>query len=155
MPQQSLRPSARGRALILIVFVCLYAVASWLPALTLEGAAVHWRGVELLVLGPMGLKSMQFAWLANLFAGLALYRVMNKPGVLVIVLETLALVVAMDTLMLFGQEMPLGDRQGSMVRVVGFASGFYFWLLALAWPFFALMLLRIRPPQRVRGDFNG
>jgi H+/Cl- antiporter ClcA len=103
----------------------------------------------------MGLKSMQFAWLANLFAGLALYRVMNKPGVLVIVLEALALVVAMDTLMLFGQEMPLGDRQGSIVRVVGFASGFYLWLLALAWPFVALMLLRIRPPQRVRGDFNG
>ena len=154
MAEPSLRASARGRALILLTFVILYAVASWLPALTLEGAATHWRGVELLVLGPMGFKSMQFGWAANLLAGLALYRVMNKPGPMVFVLTLLALCVAMDTLTLFGQEFPLGNKPG-VVRVVGLATGFYVWLLGLAWPFFALMLLRIKPPVKVRGEFTG
>lgn len=152
--EPSLRPSARGRALILIVFVLLLGIACLLPALALEGAATQWRGIEALVLGPMALKFMQLAWLANLFALLALYRVMNHPGKLVIVFTAIAFVLSLDTLTLFGQDIALTDH-GGQVRVVGLCGGFYVWLLTLLWPCLALMLLRIRPAQRVRGDFSG
>ena len=153
--QPSLRPSARGRALILIVYLGIMALACALPALVLEGAADYWRGIELLVLGSMGLKLMQFGWFANVLALLALHRVMNKPSPLVIVLSALAFLLAMDTLRMFGQEIPLPNHEGHTVRVVSLGMGFYLWLLALLWPAFALMLLRIKPPARVRGDFAG
>ena len=150
-----IRPSARGRALILLSFVLVFGTACALPAFYLDHEPYVWRGVHLLVLGAMGLKTGLYGWLANLPALLALRGVMQGWGMAAPVLSVLSMIVGLHTLTVFGRDLQVGAQAYHVVHVVALGPGFYVWLLALLHPFIIFMLLRQKLGRRTAEDFVG
>ena len=148
-PDIPFAPSARGRALLLLAFVIVYAAACSLPALYLTGRRDSWSGVEVMVLGPFGLQIGQFAWLANVAAALALWLVMKgRPGP-AIFSGVMAFVLGLHTLWLPGTEVLLGSEPFNSVQVVSVGPGYFVWMAAMLVPLAAAFLLRQpRPTQR-------
>ncbi|MDB6139225.1 MAG: hypothetical protein JWO94_2297 [Verrucomicrobiaceae bacterium] len=148
-PSAQRRPSARGRALMLLAFVALYGIACWLPALHLTGRRQVWSGMEVMVMGPMALRLGQFGWLANPAAIIALRSVMSGRTRLAIPCSVLAALLALHTPWLIGHQITLGPEPFNFVRVVSLGAGYYVWLAALLLPLaFALLLRRQRPGRR-------
>jgi hypothetical protein len=147
-------PSAKGKALILLGFVALYTIACGLPALHLEGPQRQWYGVELMVMGPLGLKYRQIAWFANIDAVIALWCVMQGRTTAAIVLTGVAFGLALQTLWLPGMVIPVGEQEFEKVRVLGVGAGFYVWVAALLIPLAAAFLLR-HSRTKSRTEFAG
>ena len=140
-------PSARGRALILITFVLLYGVACWLPAVHLAGRREVWAGVEVMVMGPWGMRFGQLGWFANLTALIALRCVMTGRTLATIVLTTASIILGLQALWLPGRVIPLGPEEFNEVRVISLSSGYYVWMAALIVPLLAALLLRQARPR--------
>lgn len=148
-PRKVRRPSARGRALILTACVFLYSVACALPALHLSGRRDVWSGVEVMVIGPLGLRLGQFGWLANIAALIALRCVMTGRTRFTMIFTAIAMALALHAPFLIGREIALGDEPFNTVRVISLGSGYYVWVAALLLPLvFALLSRRPRPKSR-------
>lgn len=149
------RPSARGRALILMSFVSIFATACALPAFHLDNEPYVWRGVHLLVLGVMGVKIGIYGWLANLPALLALRGVMQGWGMATPLCSVAALLMGLHTLAVFGRDIQVGAHSYNVVHVVALGPAFYVWLIALLQPLLAFLLLRQGRARRSPEDFTG
>ena len=147
-------PSAKGQALILISFVVIYAIACALPAMRLEGRVHGWYGVEMMVLGPLGIPHGQYAWLANLDAVVALWCAMKGHTKAAVILTGVAFGLGLQALWLPGTTIPLSDNPRDTVLVTSLSYGYYFWLLALLEPLAAAFLQRHARP-RPQADFAG
>ncbi len=145
-PEADGRPSARGRALILLLFVVAYATACMLPAFHLEGRREVWRGMEVMVLGAWGLGRGQFAWLANLTALAALGCVMTGRTLRAMILSAVSGLLGLHALVLVGQVISLGRGEGNEARVVSLGAGYLVWMGALLLPLLLALLLRQKRP---------
>ena len=155
-PPRARRPSARGRALILPSFVLVYSLACWLPAIRLTGHRAVWSGVEVMVIGPVGMRLGQFGWLANVAGLLALRCVMNGRTHSTMIFSAITVALALHTPFLIGREITLGDEPFNTVRVVSLASGYYVWIAALLVPLaFALLFRRPQPKSRATWEDEG
>ncbi len=153
-PPHDRRPSAPGRAFLLLAYVVLYAIACALPALHLEGIRTTWSGVEAMVLGSLGVRLGHYSWLANIPGLAALWCVMKGRTKAAIACSVLAVLLSLQTFWLPGTEISLGSESFNRVRVVSVGAGCYVWIAALLLPLAAALLLR-RPPLRARKDFAG
>ena len=148
MPSHALQPelvgppSAKTRALILMAFVIVYALACGLPALRLEGQKHEWYGVELMVIGPLAIQHGHYSWLANLGALGALLCVMRGHVLATVILSGIALGLGLQTFWLPGTTIPLSNDPADKVRVLSVAPGCFVWLVALLQPLTAAFLLR-------------
>jgi hypothetical protein len=148
-------PSAPGRTLILGVFTLLMGVACVLPALVWrwQGQEQIWRGFYVLVVGALGIREHQYAWLANPLAVAAV--VMCLKGIVgwARFASLAAVVVGLHTLSLFGKTVPLGEQAFNSVQLTDMGPGFWAWLVALASPFIlSFVPMQLPPVEREEDD---
>lgn len=120
---------------VMWVSVLLFAAACLIPTLEFEqadGSRIAWRGWKPLAWGCFGLVLGQTAWMGNLglFAGWVFWY-LGQP-IAAAGSALVALVLAATSLLLFGQAIPNGRGQESLVKLRRFRPGFYLWIGSMA-----------------------
>jgi hypothetical protein len=144
LPLPSLWPQ---RLIVLAICASLFIVACATPGLYLTSTNAppdHWLGVHILVIGWTAFFVGQFAWLANCLLLAAVVLFILRRWMLTIVILLLALPVAGQTLMLFGQDLPADEAGVNRMQVTAVGIGFYFWIASLVVPIFGALWLRQR-----------
>lgn len=112
--------------------VVFYCISLTLPIFFLEiGHSTY--GYEILLFGWMGIFTLNFAWFANLFSGLALTLFLFSKKRLAFVFSILGAMIALNA---FRTEYWYGsDITGSSfpiaMTITSFGLGFYLWIIAI------------------------
>ncbi len=116
---------------LVAISVCLLAIACVLPVLKFaEPNQETWFGWSVLFIGAFGIFIGQFAWFANPILALAWLACLLRWWIASAVIALFALVIALSSLMIVGQRIPM-DEGGVRHSTVGYLHvGFYVWLLA-------------------------
>jgi hypothetical protein len=115
-----------GASLLLFVIACAT------PAVYFDSTSHEpWPGVMTLILGAFGLFTGQFAWLANPFYAIALVLVLVRQWIAAATVAAIALLVALTSLLLLGETVPLDEAGVNKATVTGFGPGFYVWLASI------------------------
>ena len=95
-----------------------------------------WSGLNVLLIGWLGVLILQFGWLANPFYYLSLYFLRARRWQAVIASSGIAIVIAVvNTLLLFKQTVP-GDEGGvTKLNLQRLELGYYLWATSLLIPF--------------------
>lgn len=143
--------------LVWMGILLLYAMS--LPLIALEftktGGHPNQRmlGAELLLVGWLGVFVLQFAWLANIIWLVSILGVIFRFPLLAALPALLAIGASLQTLMLFGMDIP-GDEGGvTKMRLIALGPGAYIWWAALGapllWALVAILFTRrLGPPPR-------
>jgi hypothetical protein len=125
-------PTVRRILPALVAVVC-YVTSFFLPALYLTGQAntsgqqTSMIGLMAFIDGLFALFELQFAWLANPLAGLALILLLVRAHLVSVVLSLAALLVAQHTWVVVGTTIS-GDEGGvTKYLVTSLGPGFYLW----------------------------
>ena len=133
-PLTKTRPGGKigHRLLVLGLTFVLYLIACSTPALYLTGGdKERWFGFEVLVFGWLGALIGQFAWFANLLLLLAIALLLFRRWIATLVCSLLATSLALHTIVIFSQDIPLDEGGVRHAEVIGLGVGFYIWLLSL------------------------
>lgn len=95
--------------------------------------AYIWAGWRILGMGWLAIFYKQIGWYANLLHFCNLGLMAGRLRKFSTVLGILTIAVALNTLFLFHQEIPLNGA-GSMMQLRSLQSGFYFWIASLSIP---------------------
>jgi hypothetical protein len=152
------KPGWRGRLILLGIWAFLYLLACALPALEFSNENLpneNWPGIQVLAIGWLGGFLYQFAWYANLPLLLALILLLLRRWVGVLVSGVLALLLAMNTFLLYSQRVPANEGGTSYLHLVQVKIGFYFWVLSILALCVGALILRRRepaasPPQQLQ-----
>lgn len=128
----------------ILISSALYGVSLAVTALEFEPAsnplippsdpeAYIWPGWKVLLMGYLAIFNQQIAWYANVLHFFNLGLMAGRLWRLNIALCILALVVALNTLLLFQQEIPMNGA-GSTMQLHSLRIGFYFWMTSLSIP---------------------
>lgn len=126
------------RKLLAAALAVGWAISLALPvAVTGSGPNDVWPGFAVLIIGPLGVLVMQFAWFANLLLVPAIiFLVMKRPPrVLGIIFSALLVLLALDALT---WDRIHGDNAEAMILHYG--AGYYLWLGVVLGAATALML---------------
>ena len=129
-------PQPRGRfghrLVVLGLTLLLFLIACSTPALYLSDSEKwRWFGFEVLAMGWLGAFFGQFAWFANLLLLLAIAMLLFRRWTATLVCSLLAALLALNTLLILSQEIPLDEGGIRHTEVTGLGVGFYIWLLSL------------------------
>lgn len=104
-------------------------------------------GLWLLSLGWAAPFVLQFGWLANpLGAAAVVAQLIGRKGprLAAVILSASALLVAVDTLTLFGRHIPVGVDYPDSYQLIRPLPGFYVWLASLAVPMAGAVVALLR-----------
>lgn len=148
MNQGTLAVSRQNRVFIGISVV-LYLIACATPCLEVsQKSDPVWLGLQILVMGWLGILVGQFAWLANplWLAGLLFFAF--RKWMAALILSGLALVFALNTFTMFVTELPADEGGMNTFHLVRLRIGFYLWLASLAVPFARAFVMRMQSRQQ-------
>ena len=128
-------PAIRARLLQVIVSLALYAAACALPALRFtydNGELQTTPGFAAALMGWTAMFVLNFGWLANVayFPGLLLFLAGYWTAALACGIT--ALLLALQSLMLFGDIIPADEANVRKMSLTGLEPGFYAWIAAIA-----------------------
>ena len=145
------------RKLIATTLVMGWIVSLALPVAVIgSGADEVWPGFAVLIVGPLGVLVMQFAWFANLVLVPAIIFLVFKrpPRALGIVFAVLLVALAIDALR---WDRIHGDNGYAMIQSYG--AGYYLWLGVMLTTAAALLVTALTPsreePQSVQDAPGG
>lgn len=146
IPPSKPRPArlpGRVRLLIGGIWFLVFAGACALPGIGLDNGE-HWPGIQLFVMGPLGLLLGHTAWLANLvgFVAFVLLCFGRRWGV--VISSVLAVCVGLAMLELPGKIIPLDEANVKKARIVSLDAGAWLWLGSLLLPGAAALVVRPR-----------
>jgi len=145
------------RFCVLVPSVFLLAIASACPAiyfLRVGGGPENWYGIEALLLGWQGFFVEQFGWFANPILFLAYILVLFRQFMIACVFAIAALLIALRSSAIIGQQVPADEGNVNHLLVTGFGIGYKIWLAsiiaAVVMPPLASIFLRIRRQREGR-----
>ncbi|MBK6608389.1 MAG: hypothetical protein KBF99_17750 [Leptospiraceae bacterium] len=112
--------------------IVLYFISLALP-IFFCGIRSTTYGFEILLFGWMGIFTLNFAWFANLFYGLALALFILSKKRLAFMISILGAIIALDAFRieyLYGSDIS-GTSFPIAIAITSFGLGFYFWLTAI------------------------
>lgn len=112
-----------------------FAPASNPLILPAETALYVWQGWRILIMGWLAIFSKQIAWYANPLHFCNLGLMAGRLWRFNIILCLTTLMVALNTLFLFQQEIPLNGA-GNTMQLASLRPGFYIWMTSLSVPLF-------------------
>ena len=123
-----------GTALVVAGLAFLFACVT--PALGFhktyaDGGTATLYGYGSLIMGPLGLLSLQPAWLANIFIPVGGFLLLMRAYRGALFWSSLALGLALSTFMLFGHEVPVGEG-GAEMSLDLLHGGYWLWVLCPA-----------------------
>jgi len=92
-----------------------------------------WSGAEILILGWFAILNKQIGWYANPLHFCNLGLMAGRLWKFNIAMGIVTLAVALNTLLLFHQELPTSIA-GHLMQLRSLHSGFYFWMASLSVP---------------------
>lgn len=126
------RPPWGPRLVVIGMSLALFVGACCAPALLIGGSEQPMPGGGLLFIGWMGIVAGQFAWFANPIYALALLLIAFRKWVPATLTAAIALLVALDTLMMFVQEVPTDEAGVNSGRMSSLQIGFFLWIASIA-----------------------
>jgi hypothetical protein len=132
-------------------------MACAMPALVLtrSGAQEEWSGAVAVTSGCLGPFFGQFAWFANLPAGIAAVLLFRRRYNWAIGWAATAILIAIDSLALFHQPIPSDEGNvGPPYILQHFGPGFFLWLASLGVLFLGALVLRIREKAPIAEQFR-
>lgn len=130
-PVPAAKPAWGPRLAVIGTSLALYVAACVTPALIFSGADRSWNGGGLLFFGWMGVVDSQFGWFANPIYALALLLVVFRKWAFAVITGSLALLVALNTLTLFFQEIPADEAGVATTHLVYLHVGFFLWIASI------------------------
>lgn len=125
--------SFKPYGIVLLVTAGLYTISLPLNALAVTpDVSGLWPGWALLLMGWLGFFILQFGWLANFPYFLGLLLMLLRKPLAAAICFMLALFVAMNTFLLFFQEIPYNENTMEGAPLHAVLAGFWFWLAAMA-----------------------
>ena len=98
-----------------------------------EPEAYIWPGWQILLMGWLAIFNQQIAWYANLLHFFNLGLMAGRLWRLNIAMCIFTLLVALNTLLFFQQDIPMNGA-GSTMQLHALRIGFYFWMTSLSIP---------------------
>jgi len=120
---------------VVLASVVLLAIACCLPALEFKhsnGANTSMWGVEVLLMGGLGIFVGVGAWYANPFWLAAVVLGFFRKGVLAAVIGIIAIAIAANTFSVIGRVLPADEGDVTHMSVVRLLPGCYVWMASLA-----------------------
>lgn len=112
--------------------ISVYSLACLLPAATLVGDVnTVRRGFELALLGWLAIYVGQFGWFANVFWAVSMLMEFIRWHRTACITAALGLLLALQTLTIFGTNIPMDEAGVNYSHVQHLDSGFYVWLLSM------------------------
>ena len=139
------RYSMRGRLILLAITLFIYLIACATPALEFNDPndAVYY-GFRILIIGWLGALIGQFGWFANLFLLVSIFLLLFRRWIGALISSLLALVIALQTFMLFSQKVPANEAATRQLDLLSLKVGFYLWLASMICLGIGALILRNR-----------
>jgi hypothetical protein len=147
VPVQPLPSLWPQRLIVLVISAVPFVVACATPCLYVTSTnygSQHWLGLYILVSGWTAFFVGQFAWFANCLLLLACVLFLYRRWLTTIIILLLALLIAMQTFMVLGQDLPADEGGVNRMHVTAIGTGFYFWLASFIVPIGGALWLRHR-----------
>ena len=128
-------PAMRARLMFIATSLVLYIAACALPALRFtydNGELQTMPGYAAALMGWTAMFLLNFGWLANVayFPGLLIFLAGSWTTALAF--GVAALLLALQSLMLFGDTIPADESNVRKMSLTGLEPGFYAWIAAIA-----------------------
>ena len=116
----------------LAITLFFYLLGLFTPALILQGEGdTVWFGFRVLVIGWLGLLIGQFGWLANFPFLIGMILLLCRRWVGALLCAVLALLLALNTFLLYRQNIPVDEAATRYQNLDHLSYGFYLWLLSI------------------------
>ena len=123
-----------GQAVVLLTSLACYALACIFPALNFVNSGNGpdpMNGLNILLLGWMGVFIGQFAWFANPFIALSALILLFRQWLAAIIAILIGLAISLNTFALFGQEIPADEANVNKLTLVSLGPGYYLWVASM------------------------
>ena len=126
-----------NRLMPMLGSLMLYGLSLALPTfgfLYLNTNTVNiWHGIEVLVMGSLAIFYKQIGWYANMTYFVAVGLLWFRKWRSAAIVGLIGLLIALNTLLMFGQEFP-HNGAGHLMRLQSLEAGFYCWIVGLSIP---------------------